>query len=207
MLTQLQADALTEIVNIGMGRAGSVLSELVGSTVKLHIPDVGIYSLPELRSSTSLAEETELASVRQQFSGSLAGRAVLLFPRESGNTLARELIGDDPEITSIDSEREAALTEVGNILLNSVLGCLSNALHQQFSYDVPVYREGPLDNLLSAEAVSPEDSDEEQRVLYAKAHFDIEAFRITGNVFIIFGTPSFRQLLAEVDRMTFEEVS
>lgn len=204
MLTDVQRDALTEIINIGVGRAGSVLSELVGSTVKLHVPSVGLTSLPNLPSCLSLAGEAELASVRQHFSGSLDGRAVLLFPRESGNILARQLIGEGPDIISIDSEREEALIEVGNILLNSVLGSMSNILQHRLDYEVPQYREGALKNLVPGAADPLNDDEKDCHVLYANAHFDIEAFRVTGNVLIVFDVVSFNQLLARVDQMSLQ---
>jgi len=204
MLTDVQEDALTEIINIGVGRAGSVLSELVGSIVKLHVPSVGLTSLPNLPSCLSLASETELASVRQNFSGSLDGRAVLLFPRESGNILARQLIGDYTDITSIDSERKEALIEVGNILLNSILGSMSNILQHRLDYEIPLYREGALKDLVPGVNDALNDSEEDCHVLYANAHFDIEAFRVTGNVLIVFDVASFNQLLVRVDKMSLQ---
>ena len=200
MLTDLQATTLTEIIDIGVGRAGMILGQLVGSRVKLHIPSVGLAQLTELHECLSLADTADLAAVRQSFSGSLAGRSLLLFPKTSGDALARQLIGEDSDITSIDAERQETLTELGNILLNSVLGSLSNLLKLRFDYDVPVYREGNLSDLLTKEAVDPDESGDSSRVLYANAHFDIEAFRVTGNVLIIFDVTSFDQLLAQVDR-------
>jgi len=119
MLTASQADTLTEIINIGVKRVGSVLSELVGLTVGLKVPSVGISALPDLPSCLSLVDENELAAVHQKFSGSLTGKTILVFPRHSGSDLARHLIGDDPGITSIAAEREEALTEVANTTLTS----------------------------------------------------------------------------------------
>jgi len=206
MLTDLQKDALTEIINIGVGRAGSVLSELVGTIVKLHVPSVGLTSLSKLPECLSLANEAELASVRQNFTGTLDGRAILLFPRESGNTLARQLIGEDSDITSIDSEREEALTEVGNILLNSVLGSMSNILNQRLEYGMPQYNEGALKKLAPNDNIHDtlNDNEDDCHILYANAHFDIEAFRITGNVLIVFDVTSFNQLLTRVDKMSLQ---
>lgn len=204
MLTDYQRDALREIMNIGVGRAGSVLSEMVGSNVKLHVPSVGLTSLPDLGNCLSLADETELAAVRQHFSGTLEGHAALLFPRESGNILARQLIGDDPDIISIDSERKEALAEVGNILLNCVLGSMSNTLHQRLDYEVPQYCEGALRDLVPAPSEPPADAEDENHVLYANAHFDIEEFRVTGNVLIVFDVASFKQLLVAVDQMSLQ---
>jgi len=204
MLTNSQATTLTEIIDTGVGRAGSILGQLVGSPVKLHIPSVGLADLTELHECLSLANTSDLAAVRQNFSGSLNGRALLLFPKSSGDSLARQLIGDGSDITSMDAERQETLTELGNILLNSVLGSLSNLLSLRFDYDVPVYSEACLSEFLMTEAVDPDESDDPSRVLYSNAHFDIEAFRVTGNVLIIFGVASFDQLLAQVDQVSLQ---
>lgn len=204
MLTEKQIETLKEMMDIGVGRAGSILGELVGSTVKLHVPTVGLCKLGDLDSCLSLAEEAELAAVRQQFSGSLKGLGVLLFPRASGNDLARKLIADDPSITCIDSERMETLTELGNILLNSVLGSLSNLLEQRLEFELPVYAEGTLRSLVPTESDTPGSYDPEAQVLYANAHFDIEAFRVTGNVLIIVEADSFGQLLSKIDQLALE---
>jgi len=69
MLTDNQATTLTEIIDIGVGRAGLILGQLVGSRVKLHIPSVGLARLSELQECLSLAAASDLATVRQNFSG------------------------------------------------------------------------------------------------------------------------------------------
>ena len=40
LLNELQLDALTELVNIGVSRAASSLREMVGSQVLLSVPNV-----------------------------------------------------------------------------------------------------------------------------------------------------------------------
>lgn len=42
-LTAMQIDALTEIVNIGVGRAASSLSDIIGAHILLKVPDVNIF--------------------------------------------------------------------------------------------------------------------------------------------------------------------
>lgn len=205
MLTKQQTTTLTEIIDIGVGRAGRILGELVGSPVKLHIPSVGLCPLKELESCLSLAGMTDLASVGQHFSGSLQGQAMLVFPCESGNDLARKLIGDDSSITSIDAEREETLTELGNVLLNSVIGSLSNLLGHRLDFEIPIYAEGSLGDMLPNGTGASEDAEGSQ-VVYANALFDIEAFRVTGNVLIIFGADSFNQLLSRIDQLASEGI-
>ena len=42
LLNELQLDALTELVNIGVSRAASSLREMVGSQVLLSVPNVSL---------------------------------------------------------------------------------------------------------------------------------------------------------------------
>lgn len=40
ILSDIQQDAITEIVNIATGRAAALLSEMVGHDIKLDVPNV-----------------------------------------------------------------------------------------------------------------------------------------------------------------------
>jgi len=199
MLTESQSHVLTEIINAGVGRAGSVLSEMVGSRVDLHVPGIGVTGLIEIPDYLEIEEASRLASVRQRFHGSLEGKALLLLSQSSGDTLAVRLIGDGSDITSMEAERTEALTEVGNILLNSVLGTMSNVLGHRFEYEVPVYREGSLDELLMPPIDASERIPSDARILYAVAHFDIAETRISGSVLIAFPASSFDRLVMLVN--------
>ena len=46
-LTELHLDALTEVFNIGAGRAAASLSEIVGDEVKLSVPLIEIKKTSE----------------------------------------------------------------------------------------------------------------------------------------------------------------
>lgn len=78
------------------------------------------------------------AVITQAFTGSLHGRASLCFATSSGIALAKALSGRSPaDNAELDSELSGLLLEVGNIVLNGVLGSLSYVLPADLRYPLP----------------------------------------------------------------------
>jgi chemotaxis protein CheC len=134
-----QDDAIREIVNIGIGRAAATLSELIGTRIELSVPRVALLSIDEITdSATALPGESEVAIV-QDFRGEITGRSALILPHASGLRLA-QLLGEVAEpVDELDLEMSGILTEVGNIMLNSVLGALANIVGTRLIYSVPQF--------------------------------------------------------------------
>jgi chemotaxis protein CheC len=76
-LTALQEDALTEVINIGFGRAAASLSKLTGQRVQLEVPHITMCPIDELSDRLRPMIQSDVASVHQIFSGSVAGLAWL----------------------------------------------------------------------------------------------------------------------------------
>lgn len=199
MLTTEQNEILTEIINSGVVKAGSVLSELVGQEVRMQVPMVGISDFTELHSSLDIGNESKLATVCQQFHGTMDGYALLLLSLENGNALTQRLIGDDMDIESMDIERSETLVEIGNILTNNVLGTISNAIGHRFEYQVPVYREGTLPEIIAFSSCDANCSVGDSQTLFARANFDFAEERIIGSVLILLTAVSFDRLIELVD--------
>ena len=68
-LTTIQTDALTELINIGFGRAAASLSKLTGHRVELEVPQVTMCPVGELSRTLAPYIEGEIASVHQVFTG------------------------------------------------------------------------------------------------------------------------------------------
>src|SRR4029079_6052069 len=80
---------------------------------------------------------TEVASVHQIFSGSVAGDALLILD-QAGASMLKELLTNEPALPlSIDTSAREVITEVGNILLNACLGTFRNLVQGQVSFSVP----------------------------------------------------------------------
>ena len=109
-LTDLQRDALCEMVNIGVGRAASILNQMLEHPIHLQVPDVEILPVEELVQAFSTLTDVRLASVQMGFKGTFSGLALLLFPTNSASNLVTLLTGEEPGTPDLDSLRAATLT-------------------------------------------------------------------------------------------------
>jgi len=190
-LTHDQLDALKELINIGVGQAAGMLSEMIDYNIRLQIPEVEILPLLEMQNQQKKRLGSDpLSAVKLPFSGSFAGNAQLIFPTESAAMLVSVLTGEDVESPDLDSLKISTLSEVGNILLNGVMGSISNILEQQLDYAIPCYEEEDIDHILSFKM-----GYNEAHVLLARTHFDIEELQVKGDIVLFFDVNSFQLLL------------
>jgi chemotaxis protein CheC len=201
MLTREQRVILTKIINAGVSKAGCVLSELIGCRVRMQVPIVGVTDFADLHACLGIQNDTQLVSVCQQFHGTMDGYALLLLSLENGNALAQRLIGDAADPSAVDLERSDTLEEAGNILTNSVLGTIANAVGHRFEYQVPVYREGTLPEIIAFSSCGANCSVGDSQTLYARAHFDFDEERVIGSVLILLTAGAFNTLLELVDNL------
>jgi len=95
----------------------------------------------------------------------------------------------------MDAIQAGTLSEVGNIVLNSVMGGVSNSLKMDLTYSVPNYREDDFSALMQAHARSGATV-----ILYIKARFSIKEFEIVGDIIIFLEVGSFDRLLEAVHK-------
>lgn len=187
-LSEDQLDALGEIVNIGVGRAASSLSDLLGTRIELRVPKIQIK--PRLES-----QQTEMA-ILQTFEGSVSGTALLAFPQASGQQLAKLLGGYDPEDELPAIELSGILSEVGNIVLNGVLGSLANMIETDLKYCVPdFYVDRPIESLLQRIGDNEEAPDS---IVVADTKFSVRSEAICGSVMLAFDLGSLESLLQKL---------
>ena len=84
--------------------------------------------------------------------------------------------------------------EVGNIVLNGVMGAIDNEVREQIHYTVPSYSEDPA-GILQAGA-----PDSVATVIWVRARFHIEQHQIDGDIILVFELGSLDLLLAAIDR-------
>lgn len=194
-LTDAQIDALQELINIGVGRAASVLNEMVDTRIILQIPFIKILSLVNLKQELKgRFNEGYFSAVKLSFTGAFCGTAELVFPNDSASTLVAVLTGEELGTPDLDAVRIGTLSEVGNIVINGVIGSITNVLKQHINYTMPVYIEDTIENLIRS------DSDSNVAVLLAQTRFTIEKLQIIGDIILIFELSSFDALLEAIDR-------
>lgn len=197
LLTYDQCDALTEVVNIGVGRAAAALSDLVQGRVELCVPRVRVCTLEELRAEMNSCGEPVNTSVLQGFTGTITGRAMLAFPKRSGVALAKlladeELADATPGEEALEFDLAGILEEIGNIVLNAVLGSLANLFEDDFRYTVPELCVGSAPEALmrGVASIGPK-----AVCLLADTRFDLSTSHIGGSLLLAFNTEEMSVLL------------
>lgn len=140
-ISEDQIDALQESINIGIGHAASVLSQLVGQPIDIQIPRVSIIQLDTLRDYIDDHYASWGSCVVLPFDGGLQGVGVLVLSAQSVERLI-EIVGATQfsADVSLIAELEAdVLLEVGNIIINGCLGGLANLINADTSDGLPRY--------------------------------------------------------------------
>lgn len=180
-LNEQQIDALTEIINIGMGRGASVLNTMLQSHVSLQAPQVRILGLDEYLSELGDLGSDCLSAVQLGYQGTFSGKAQLVFPTTSASKLVTMLTGEALDSNDFDMIQAGTLSEVGNIVINGVMGTISNMLDQHFVYSVPTYLEETADHLLCAPGQGKDFT-----ILLARTRFALESHQIDGDLLLLF---------------------
>src|SRR5262249_47331281 len=136
-LTELQKDALSELINIAFARTAASLSELTGHRVILDLPKVAIHPINELSATLAAFLPAEATTVHQVLSGPVMGDALLLLNYDGAITLT-DLLTDEPvRSEGLNESAREVLTEVANIIMHACLGMFGNFLQVNVSFSVP----------------------------------------------------------------------
>lgn len=175
-LNELELDALAELFNLGVGQAADALSQLAGESVQLSIPDVQLLPKAEVVRRLGEAGDRRVSAVRQGFHGEIVTDALLMFPAEQSLQLVQIMVGDAVPLDQLGEMEQEALAEIGNILLNSVVASVGNALGIDFDGSLPEVELGVLsDVLLANESVT-------EPLLSLQVRFEIASRSIVGHL-------------------------
>jgi chemotaxis protein CheC len=185
-LTELQLDALTELVNLGVSNAATHLSEMVREEIALSVPTVSVVSRERAVAILRERDAKQLVAVHQDFEGDINGRALLIFPEARSLELIRAVVGADLPLEDIIELEQEALAETGNVLLNACLSTLANSLHRHLRISLPSVIRGDGNEFFRL-AASPDAGD---TVLFIYINFALEPRDIQGYLAILLTIPS-----------------
>jgi chemotaxis protein CheC len=117
--TTMQLDALRELANIGSGTAGTALSQMLGRSVDISVPNALVLPLAEAVEAVGPAEQ-EVTGVAIPLAGDMDAIVLLVFPTQDAGSLAA-MLGVEPGT----EDAVSALGEIGNILSASYIGSLA----------------------------------------------------------------------------------
>lgn len=218
-LTHLQSDVLNELLNIAMGKTASIMSEMINRTILISIPNSKLISRHALKSLFETKYEKSvhqnMLGVTINFSGDCSGSTTLFFEQNQGKTLVDKLLdhqddedwdweGDagvsesDNQQFFTDSDREALL-EIGNMLINGLMGTIGNLLDMVFDYSLPElqvpYRFEEIEE--SAEDRMSNDT------LVLETFFSDQSEEIEGHLIIVFSLGEFAEkLIREIEKLS-----
>lgn len=185
-LDELERDALTELVNIGVSRAAASLRKMVGKQVLLSVPSVEVVTQHAAAALIGQRESDDLVAIRQEFAGAFSGQALLIFPEDNSLELVRAIVGDEVDASDVASLKDEALAETGNVILNNCLGTIANMLNQSLQMSLPrvLYGDGKVLFHVSA------DVQNEGLVLFLYINFSVRDRNIRGYIAMIMDLPS-----------------
>jgi chemotaxis protein CheC len=189
-LSELERDALTELVNIGVSRAAASLRKMIGEEVLLSVPSIEI--MPPL-DAARLIEEREtgrLVAIQQQFEGAFSGRALLIFPEATSLDLVRAVVGNEVAPEEIADLEQEALAETGNVILNGCLATMANMLKRSLSISLPEVLRGDGPRLFAL----TQESSADRLVLFLYINFSVRNRDIRGYIAMLMDLPSLTTL-------------
>ena len=189
-LSELELDALTELVNIGVSRAAASLREMVREQVLLSVPSVNLVSRDDAIRRLAGGAASRLVAVHQVFEGDLTGRALLIFPETRSLELVRAVTGGDLPLEDIIELEQEALAETGNIILNGCLATIANMLERSLKMSLPEILRGQGSEFFDLDP--PPDAGDVVMFLYINFH--IQQRDIQGYIALLMDMPSLTNL-------------
>ncbi len=196
ILTEEQVDSLKELINIGVGRGASVLNTMLSSHIRLQVPFVKVLSVTDWKREMEEFREDRMASVLLRFKGKCSGTAHLAFPTDSASALLTTLVEEGQTDPDIDSIRSGTLCEVGNVVLNGVMGSIANLLELRFEFSVPVYVEESSERLFGIDI-----NDANTVIVLARTRFVVEELDVEGDIVLVLEVDALHKLLEAIDTM------
>ncbi len=193
-ISELQRDYITEILNISMGSAASVLSEMVSEEVALSIPEIDFLPRSVAAGKFDQTNMSKMSGVTQGISGAIYGDALLMFPEEKTLSIVRILLGEAVPVESLTEMEQEAMCEIGNIILNSVVSSIADILKKEIVSSLPRFIQGTGNEVFSVES-----SNHDDLVMFLKVDFGLESQSINGYVTLILNMDSLQDFITQLD--------
>ena len=194
-LNELELDALTELVNLGVSKAALSLREMIGEQVLLSVPSVGLDRAHAGDRDLGKNEPNKLVAVHQVFEGDIHGRALLIFPETRSLELVRAVTSGNLPLEDILELEQEALAETGNIILNGCLATIANLLQRTLKISLPEILRGDSASLFNLPP-PPEAGD---FVLFVYINFSVRERDIQGYIALLMDLPSLEALKILLD--------
>ena len=196
-LDELELDALSELVNIGVSRAATSLRTMIGEEILLSVPSVSVVTRTEAARIIGGRDADKLVAVHQAFDGDISGRALLIFPETNSLELVRAVTGGELPLEDIIELEQEALAETGNIILNGCLATIANLLQRSLKMSLPEIIRGSGSDLFDLAGVS----ESEDVALFLYIDFAVRERDIRGYIALLMDLPALTSLKRLIDEL------
>jgi len=196
LLNETQLDTLTELFNIGVGKAASVLSEMVHEEVSLCVPIIKCTEFSDAAKALQSCTADRVEAVEQDFNGNFSGVSLLVFSEQSSFELVQRLLGSQVPLDELTEMEQDALKEVANIILNACFGSISDMLGSHLESGIPRLVVGSCEEVLNLAKL---DSDDDPVALIMQVTFALPAGQVNGSITYVMTADSARTLATELD--------
>ncbi|MFK5986482.1 MAG: chemotaxis protein CheC [Pseudomonadota bacterium] len=194
ILSELEEDLLSELFNVGVGRAANSLSQMVNQEVLLSVPEVKFVSVHEM--FKKIGNKEKICGVGQEIHGTFDAHSLLLFPESSSLEVVRKMLGENLTDEIIAEMQQEAMTEIGNIVLNACIGSISNAMQSPISVDLPIFHLDYAENILNPSSENIDDT-----VLFLTIDMRLKESEVVGYMVFLLGSMFLHNLAQQLKIM------
>lgn len=172
---------------------------MLSTHIDLSVPTINGLTLGELDQTLDDLGAESLSIVELGFHGDFGGSASLLFPPDSAAKLAALLTGSSVS-NVLNAMHIETLNEIGNIILNALMGSFSNIMGSELLYNLPNYSE--VKPQILSDKIAKSDN---VVILLVKTTFSASEVDIVGHILILFEVSSFLALTQALSKLMPEE--
>jgi len=194
-LSEKDYEKLYSIINSGMVNAGLVLSQLLGVTIDVSVPEFKTITFEEI---SNFFKEGIYYNILLETMGEFESLLVLSFDESTGINTAGELMGI-PEIhrkkEELDPEDiKSVLNELTNIVGSSLLNEIANRSNMSIKPSVPEFYITNRDELIQL-IEDKKHPQANEKIIYISTDFLREETELLGKLFLLPSRPNLIQLL------------
>lgn len=192
-VSQPVLDGIKELVNIGVGRSAGSLNTMTGYHVTLRVPEISLCVLQDLKNELP-RPDLPFIVIHQDYSGAFDGTTILMFPQESAQGLFLLMTGEERRMQENEELWQMTMTEIANVIVNAVMGSITNILGKKIEFALPEYHEDSLQHIIADPRFASQ-----ERVAVVHTVFEVREKGISGNIVILLTKQSIETIAEFID--------
>lgn len=192
-INEMHLDVLKEIGNIGSGNAASSLSKMLGKTVDIAIPEIGIAGYDEAYEKLG-GVEAIMVGILLTLSGDINGMMMFLLPNQVACDLLNLLMGTSlKHYDEIDEMGFSAVGEMANIMSAAFVGAISDMTRLAIDISPPSSTIDMLGSIMSVPTIYFGQVGD--MTMYIKNELEIAGKKTPANIIMLPDMPSLEKLM------------